>query len=273
MALSGASRRKQARGNQHGEQITSLTDGTIKHRGIVFWPAGATLAVVPPAGLVAASNRAFLPLKAELTDLTADAGDLPVSTVTSTTFTDTTVTGGNTYSYVVSAVSATPAESANSIEATVTLAGGNPFKTWVDTFSTELPNEADRDPAADPDKDGSFNLVDFALNGDPADGSDNGAIASLIQNSSLTLIIAVRDGATFTAGAADVDGIKFTVEGSLDLTFPGSAVSSTGSSDTAPAVTGLPNLTATGWEYHTFKLDASQGLSGKRFLRLKVTQP
>ena len=43
--------------------------------------------------------------------------------------------------------------------------------------------------------------------------------------------------------------------------------------DTAPPAAGLPDLTGTAWEYHTFKLDASEGLTNKGFLRLKVTQP
>ena len=33
------------------------------------------------------------------------------------------------------------------------------------------------------------------------------------------------------------------------------------------------SLAGSAWEYHTFKLDASEGLPGKGFLRLKVTQP
>ena len=56
----------------NGEQITSITDGIVSHRGVVFWPAGATLPVVPPSGLTVASNRAYLPLKGNLDDLTAD---------------------------------------------------------------------------------------------------------------------------------------------------------------------------------------------------------
>jgi hypothetical protein len=58
----------------------------------------------------------------------------------------------------------------------------------------------------------------------------------------------------------------------LDLvTIPGSNVSDAADpSDTAPPATGLPDLTGTGWEYHTFKLDAFEGLGGKGFLRAKA---
>jgi hypothetical protein len=320
----------------NGEQITSLTDGTVSHRGVVFWPAGATIPVQPD-GLVLSANRAYLPLKGGIGDLTADGlvitanlinqlqvaqtvppalltiptelaaietagqvllswspsigatsytvkrsttagtGYVPIHTGAATTFTDTTVVAGATYFYVVTASSAAPAESANSNEATVTLPGGGGFPSWIDGFTTQLPDAADRDPAADPaadpDKDGSSNLIEFALNGNPADPSNNGAIASLIHDSSLKLVIAVRDGAVFNAGSASIDGISYAVEGSLDLAFPGSAVSSTGPSDTAPPATGLPDLTGTAWEYHIFTLDASANLPGKGFLRLKVSQP
>ncbi len=153
----------------------------------------------------------------------------------------------------------------------------NSYDYWMSNFPGIA--AADRGSSADPDHDGSSNLLEFALNGDPADPLDNGLIASLIQDSGgpaskeLTLVIAVRDGAVFTNGTGTASGIIYSVEGSLDLVFPSSAVSSTGPSDTAPAGTGLPSLAGTAWEYHTFKLDTSEGLTGRGFLRLKVTQP
>ena len=159
----------------------------------------------------------------------------------------------------------------------LTVTGETSYDMWINSFTGI--SLADRDPGDDPDRDGSSNILEFALNGDPSDASHSGLISSLVQDSSspasneLTLILAVRDGATFAAGAATVTGITYTVEGSLGLAFPSSAVSSTGPSDSAPAVTGLPSLAGTAWEYHTFKLDASEGLTGKGFLRLKLTQP
>lgn len=154
----------------------------------------------------------------------------------------------------------------------------SPFDSWISTNYPEIPL-ADRDPGDDPDGDGTSNLLEYALNGDPTSATNQGSIASLIQDANmlagkeLTLVVAVRDGATFTDGAATVDGITYVVEGSLDLNFPSSAVSSTGPSDTAPAATGLPSLAGSAWEYHTFTLNASEGLGGKGFLRLKVSQP
>lgn len=138
----------------------------------------------------------------------------------------------------------------------------------------------------DPDKDGRNNLAEFAFNGDPLSASNNGLVASLVQDASLpagpelTLVVAVRNGAVFSGSGSPsvqtstVDGITYTIEGSLDLTtFPGSAVShADGPTATAPVATGLPDLTGTDWKYHTFKLDASEGLPSKGFLRARTSE-
>jgi autotransporter-associated beta strand protein len=160
----------------------------------------------------------------------------------------------------------------------------DPFVAWIDTF-TSLTNPADKTKDADPDLDGMNNLAEFALKGNPDNGSNNGLTAFLLQDTTppvgneLTYIIAVRDGATFVSGVGGVqtasilaDGLSYTVQGSINLVFPGSAVSHVSTSNTAPATTGLPDLTGTSWEYHTFRLNASEGLTGKGFLRV-VTQP
>ncbi len=144
-----------------------------------------------------------------------------------------------------------------------------PFDDWMAGYP-EIPEHL-RGPDDDPDFDGTPNILEFALNGNPDDSSDNGLIASLIEDSKLKLVAAVRAGALFDENAsATVDGIVYTVEGSLDLQFPGAAVSCEGPFATAPAATGLPDQTGTDWEYHIFTLDASEGLTGKGFLRLKV---
>ena len=151
-----------------------------------------------------------------------------------------------------------------------------PYSTWAGGYGLGGGNELQ---GADPDHDGVNNLMEFALNGDPTRGADNGLRTTLIQDASapagneLTLTLAVRDSATFATGAggaqtATVDGVVYTIQGSLDLSGFTSPVSVVGTaSDTAP---GLPSLAGTAWEYRTFKLDASEGLGGKGFLRLKV---
>ena len=75
---------------------------------------------------------------------------------------------------------------------------------------------------------GIRHLLELALNGNPTNPSINGYIASQGQDSTapagneMTLIVAVRDGATFVSGAngvrsASVDGITYTVEGRSSL--------------------------------------------------------
>jgi fibronectin-binding autotransporter adhesin len=163
---------------------------------------------------------------------------------------------------------------------------GSPFDTWAAAAGLDGTPGKENGKADDPDGDGRNNNYEFAFNGDPLDGSDNGMVAGLVQDASapagneLTLVVAVRDGVTFTgsgtpvvqSNTTPVDGLTYTIEGSLDLaSFPGSAVSHVGGpSATAPVATGLPDLTGTDWKYHTFKLDASEGLGSKGFLRAKV---
>lgn len=158
----------------------------------------------------------------------------------------------------------------------------DPYTAWIASaiYNTPPLSTADKLPAADPDADGLPNLIEFATNGNPVDGSDHGKIAFTIQDltppagNELNLVVAVLVGASFGGGAtATVGGVTYTVEGSLDFSFPQAVVSSTGPFDNAPAGTGLPNLVGSDWKYHCFKLNASEGLAGKGFLRLKVTQP
>ena len=153
---------------------------------------------------------------------------------------------------------------------------GQPFDTWISTHFPGESNPAIVGKTADPDGDGYDNLAEFALNGDPANGANNGyhivAIEDTNANSQkeLTITIAVRKvgGSLVFAGSplsATSDGVKYTIEGSLNLAFPTSAVS-----EALPAAGpgGLPS----DYEYRRFRLDASEGLTGKGFLRVK-TEP
>jgi hypothetical protein len=178
--------------------------------------------------------------------------------------------------------------SGTDIELVVTGAS-TPFQTWALASGLDGTPGKEDGPADDPDKDGSNNLREFAFNGDPLDPSDNGMVAGLVQDASapageeLTLVVAVRNGATFTGGGSPTvqsatvagDGVTYSIEGTLDLTtIPGSSVSHVaGPLNTAPAGSGLTeDLTAADWKYHVFKLDASEGLPDKGFLRAKVSE-
>ena len=168
--------------------------------------------------------------------------------------------------------------SSNNIALTST---ASEYQLWINGYASSIAL-ADRDPGDDPDTDGSTNLLEFALNGLPNNGTNSGLVRVLAQNTGgpatneLTLVAAVRDGAVFAAGPNGIqraikDGIQYDIEGSVNLVFPSSTVSHVGSaSNTAPAATGLPDLTGTPWEYHTFRLDVSEGLPTKGFLRVNA---
>ena len=131
-------------------------------------------------------------------------------------------------------------------------------------------------PSADPDHDGDSNLDEFALSGNPASGSDSpGRFAKTADTngdgvSELTLTIQVRSGASFTANNNDliatVDGITCRIEGSLNLATFDSPVSEV----TPHPGTGAPRA---GYQFKTFRLDASNGAAGRGFLRVHVTAP
>ncbi|MBK1835419.1 beta strand repeat-containing protein [Roseibacillus ishigakijimensis] len=153
----------------------------------------------------------------------------------------------------------------------------NPYETWIATY---YPGESD--PAlvgatADPDGDGQSNLVEFAFGGLPDDSSSLALATEIIADSNgnsqdeLLYTMAVRSGTPAFAGtpspSASHDGITYTVQGSLDLQDFSSAVSVV----TPPVTAGLP-AAPSGYEYRTFSLTASDGLSGKGFLRASVSE-
>ncbi|MBN8457898.1 MAG: laminin G domain-containing protein [Verrucomicrobia bacterium] len=128
----------------------------------------------------------------------------------------------------------------------------------------------------DPDGDGATNLEEFAFNGNPNNGSDQGHAVGTRGDSNgngradFTLTIAVRAGATFAAGpngtqTATVNGITYTVRGSEDLAAFNSPVTWVSS-----AASGSPD-----YELHTFRLDVSDAVApaAKGFLQATVSAP
>lgn len=154
-----------------------------------------------------------------------------------------------------------------------------PYDTWaIDKGLTALNNANNLNP----DNDGLNNLGEFAFNGNPLSGSDNGKIFVLNEDSDfdvdalkeLILTVAVRTGTPAFSGSPSpsaiqiADGITYTIEGSLDLaTFP-----ATVNVVPTPVTVGLP-AAGTGYEYRSFSLSGSNGLPSKGFLRAKVTSP
>lgn len=162
---------------------------------------------------------------------------------------------------------------ANSIEIT---AVGTPYQGWTGAHFPGQTDPAIIGPDADPDHDGSSNAQEFALGGLPnspadkpkvfqftADSSDNGTANELI------LTIAVLEGTPGFSGTpsptASAGGYTYKVQGSTDLSGFDGVVSVV-----APVVTDLDDA-PDGYEYRSFKLDASDGLANRGFLRVDVS--
>jgi hypothetical protein len=153
------------------------------------------------------------------------------------------------------------------------------FTAWINSFPGL--GLADRSASADPDGDGVSNLVEFALKGDPGNPAVQGLSVVATPDLTgptgreLTLTLAVRAGAVFAgtpSPVVTVDGIRDAIEGSPNLAAYLASVIEMPIPLT-PSVTGLPELGGTGWEYHSFRLQGSDGLPGSGFLRAQITQP
>ena len=147
---------------------------------------------------------------------------------------------------------------------------GTPFDDWMAQFTT-LSGD-DLLPGSDPDFDGVDNFTEFAFDGNPEDGSNNGRIHLFTEDTTptdvLVLTVAVRSdtgawsGSGPLSASSPADGIDYSIGGTLDLVDFSAAVSEV----TPVQDTGLAAPSA-GYKWQSFQLDSSVGLSGKGFLR------
>lgn len=63
---------------------------------------------------------------------------------------------------------------------------GSAYQSWIDSYSANLPNASDRQPNADPDKDGLTNAMEFVLGGIPYPGEPGSNSKSLLPKISQT---------------------------------------------------------------------------------------
>jgi hypothetical protein len=149
-----------------------------------------------------------------------------------------------------------------------------PYQSWANAKGL---TDANNTAGMDPDGDGATNLTEYALNGDPLNGTDNGKVHVLtVDNDTskkLILTLAVREYTPAFSGepspaTAVWDGISYTVEGSNNLSgFPVKV-----NVLAAPVVPATDPDPGSGYEYRSFSLEGSTGLPAKGFLRAKVTQ-
>ncbi|MEI7907994.1 MAG: carboxypeptidase-like regulatory domain-containing protein [Verrucomicrobiota bacterium] len=154
----------------------------------------------------------------------------------------------------------------------------SPFANWATSKGLDGTPGKEAGAGDDPDHDGRTNLQEFAFNGNPLSGTDNGQVHLFTKDvnsdslSELVLTIAVRDSATAFAGtpspSLSVDGITYTIEGSRDL---GSFLIEVEEVAT-PVTDGLP-AAGTGYQYHSFRLQGSVGSPATGFIRAMVTMP
>lgn len=151
------------------------------------------------------------------------------------------------------------------------------YATWASAKGLTAANDA---ATADPDGDGHNNLAEFALDGHPLQAGNGvkshvfttDSDADLDTNNELVLTIAVRKDAPAFAGSpltSSVDGIVYTIEGSSDLVDFSNSVIAVPTAIT----TNLPATSSADYVYRSFSLSGSNSLTGKGFLRAKVTKP
>jgi hypothetical protein len=163
---------------------------------------------------------------------------------------------------------------ADSAIAEATYAGSvSLYDSWAGTTFPGVSDSNIIGPAADPDKDGQPNVLEFGLGGNPNARGNEAKFYPLARDSSPTreflFTIAVRAGAPVFTGtpspSATHDGITYTVLGGLNPNQTDSPVA------VAPLQTaGLP-AAPTGYEYRTFRLIAADGLPSSGFMRVRVT--
>jgi fibronectin-binding autotransporter adhesin len=89
----------------------------------------------------------------------------------------------------------------------VKLTTGNAFDSWINGFAS-LTNPADKTPEADPDHDGLANIVEFVLNGNPANGAITNLPTLTASGANLVFTFTRRD---------DSESLNPTVEFDADL--------------------------------------------------------
>lgn len=148
--------------------------------------------------------------------------------------------------------------------------GSDPYAGWINGYFPGETNQAIIAKTADPDGDGVANGIEYLTAGIPNRNSDKGWLWIGTNDNNLVLSLAIRGEATTFTGipspSAMVDGITASIEGSTALGAFGSPVF--GISFVQPVA--WPASPPAGFSYHSFRLEASSGLHGIGFLRLKA---
>lgn len=156
------------------------------------------------------------------------------------------------------------------------------FETWAQSHITAIDPSADATPAGDPDADGSNNLSEFALNGNPLSGAASGKmlgkVATVGGSQALVLTLPVRNGAAFSGTgelvSGPIDGLTYKIQASDDLgAWTLQVTEVTGADKTA--IESDPRLQPldTGWTYRTFRSPGAVTGDPSDYLRAVITAP
>ncbi len=155
---------------------------------------------------------------------------------------------------------------------------GISFAVWISGFDFSAFNQADLNPAGDPDGDGESNFSEFAFNSDPRSGRSSPKfrtrIEDLADGPALVVTLPVLGNPTFSGApgkSATAGQVTYTIEGSNTVTTFDQSVS-----EVIPArVEDLPQPDP-GWTYRSFRLDGQVGGLSPRgpvgYLRVRVAE-
>jgi autotransporter-associated beta strand protein len=181
---------------------------------------------------------------------------------------------------VVADVAANPVDTALDVPggATLTVLPSSAYHAWATLKGLDGSNNAKGD---DPDNDGKNNLSEFAFDGNPLSGANDGKIVGKIAtvggNQVITLTLPVRTGATFANSSGDqlsalIDGIYYRIEGDETLgTFADTITEVPAGTELDAIQAGLPALSS-GWTYRTFRAPGTVPTVPKAFLRAKISE-
>ncbi|MBN8458344.1 MAG: autotransporter-associated beta strand repeat-containing protein [Verrucomicrobia bacterium] len=174
------------------------------------------------------------------------------------------------------------APAANGYKEIVLSWAANAFETWAQSHITAIDPSADATPGGDPDGDGSNNLSEFALDGNPLSGAASGKmlgkVATVAGSQVLVLTLPVRNGAAFsgtTEAVSDpIDGLTYKIQASDDLgAWTLQVTEVTGADKTT--IENDPRLQPldTGWTYRTFRSPGAVTGDPSDYLRAVISAP